>query len=549
MSPPPGNFPPNTTRAIRHETIGPNGERVTVTWNSTNITIPGLPNQQPILPRPFPHPPGFALPPRASPGPPGDAISQILARARVGLQTTRQELDNVRVLLQGREGATVTTPPAWRIDRIRHHVQNLAQGLDQVQRDLASLVADPLMVQNQDVVTLQQSANGLRGHAENLNSMLDRAASEQASSTHNAGPSPILSTSGGTEPQPATLQIQTPQSTSTSSLATSGPELFILSSPQGPVGVLFDQRGTYSTAPMAPTLPFQAFTQQFSANRQLLAGIGQQLAQNSTQLHHQLAAGRPVQNDQAAAGAQPTGDQLAAENHNQNQNVNHAEAAAPVAEQDRLGIWAGHAWLIFKLACFIYLFAGNGGWYRPIMMGIAAAIVYLAQIGLFEEQFNRVRQHFEALLPLADRAGQNQGQNNQPQRTEPDRDLTPEQAAARLVQQHNDQRMGWVRQSLRGAERAFALFVASLWPGIGEGMVQAQEDRARAERQAEEERQRQEEEARQREADAQQAEHDEKRDAGEEKVEGPGSAEGPSESSTSSKGKEKVEVAEEGSSS
>ena len=48
----------------------------------------------------------------------------------------------------------------------------------------------------------------------------------------------------------------------------------------------------------------------------------------------------------------------------------------------------GHAWLIVKLLFFMYFFAGGGGWYRPVMIGTIAAVVYLANLGIFEGQFD-----------------------------------------------------------------------------------------------------------------------------------------------------------------
>jgi hypothetical protein len=88
---------------------------------------------------------------------------------------------------------------------------------------------------------------------------------------------------------------------------------------------------------------------------------------------------------------------------------------------------------------------------------------------------------------------------------------------------------------MRTIERSFAIFVASLWPGIGERMVHAQEERIRAERAAEEERQKQEEEKARVEAEAQ--EHRE--------VSKTTPENGPDgQPSSSAKGKEKAVVAE-----
>ncbi|KAF2120300.1 hypothetical protein BDV96DRAFT_485955 [Lophiotrema nucula] len=508
---PPGspfNFPPGTTRIIRHEAIGPNGERYTTTINNTTITIPAGPHQQPILPRPFPHPPHIPGPIRP-PGQVGDNVDQLLGRVRNGLLAARQEMDNVRVLFQGpggqpmgRSSMASVNPPTWRIEQIRQHVRNLGRNLDQVQQGLASILAEPSLAQNPDVLSLQAAANELRAHAEHLNASLDElqgaSSAEPTPPTTNTSSGSVPSTSPQ-EAQASTTQAPSQQTARIPPATSPGPELFLLSSPQGPVGVLFDQRGTYTTAPL-----------------------------------------------QTAAGAQPQQDQQAPPNQNQNQN----QAQNPAAEQDRLAIIAGHMWLFFKLAFFVYIFAGGDGWYRPIMMGIVAAIVYLAQLGIFENQFNRIRQHFEALLPMPERPGQNQAQAQgaggqaqaQQQRLEPDRNLTPEQAAQRIIQQQQENHpLGWIRQHTRTVERAFALFVASLWPGLGERMVQAQEEREREERRAEEERQRQEEERQQQEA--QQAEQKAEASASEEsKEQDPSATEGVP---RSSKGKEKAEVAPE----
>lgn len=229
---------------------------------------------------------------------------------------------------------------------------------------------------------------------------------------------------------------------------------------------------------MVPTLPFQNFTQQFSANRQLIASIGQQMAQN-TQLHHRLAAAQPTQNQQPTAGAQPAAGQAQIPPQNPNPPVIQAQ---PI---DRLGFILGHIWLVLKFVLFVYFFASGGSWYRPIAITLLALVAYLAQVGALEHRLERVRRQFEALLPLADRAAQDANRAaNAPGANagaEPGQDLTPEETARRLLQERQNQRRGWVRETMRSVERAFGLFVASFVPGIGERMVQAQEERRRAE--------------------------------------------------------------------
>jgi hypothetical protein len=424
-----------------------------------------------------------------------DSTQRLLPRIQTIFQETQRDMDNVRTLLQptrepgtqpDRPSVSNSSPlnlPLWRIDPIRQHLNTINQNLNIVERALALLPTEP------EVVTLRRSLTEIRVDALELNIILDR---QQAA----AVPSQPSNSATSTQPQTASV-----------SMPTDAPaELFLLSSPQGPVGLLFDQHGTYTTAPMVSTLPFQSFTTQFAQNRQLIAGLGHQMAQGSNQLHTQLASLRPTPTQQPETGGQAH-DQNQAQNQMQNQNQNananaNANANQP-EENDRMVNVFGHLWLIFKLAAFVYFFAGGGGLYRPIMLGIVAGVVYLAQVGVFQEQFNLVRRHFEALFPVGALADHVAQPNNQRQ-TQQRGNLSPEEAARRLLQQRRDERFGWIRDSMRTVERAFALFVASLFPGVGERMVHAQEERERLERvAAQEERERQEEEARRREEEAQ----------------------------------------------
>lgn len=488
----------NHTRTVRQEGIGPNGERWTVTWNNTTNLAFNPNQQQPVLPRPFPHPsPGFGLPPQRIPSSSlGNVSDQMLQRIRRAMEYARQEMENVRVLIQppGGQAASVgalaaANPPAWRVDQIRLSVRNLITGLDNVDRGLASLVADPLMAQNRDFVSLQQSASDLRRQAEEFNRLLD-----QLPRSDTARPT---SSSTDTNTQPASTQAQDTARSQTADVPT---ELFILSSPQGPVGILFDQRGTYSTAP--PTMSFQSFFQQFNANRYQLGNLGRQIAVQN-HMPRLPAHVLPPTGTPTAQGQQPAQNANQAPGQVQNQNANPAQPAAaapaPGVQVNRVDNIAGHLWLIFKLAVFVYFFAGGGGWYRPLVICLVAGVVYVAQVGIFEEHFEAVRGYLVTLLPAGalgfpERVAAQQGQNRQnvnapgrqDQRAQPTRNPTPEQAARRLQQHHHNQRFGWVRETARTTERGFAIFVASLWPGIGERMVQAQEERVRAEREAEE---------------------------------------------------------------
>ncbi|KAF1837418.1 hypothetical protein BDW02DRAFT_544019 [Decorospora gaudefroyi] len=516
------NLPNNGGQTVRQERVGPNGARWTVTYNQVNIPAR---LQQPNAPFPVPHNLGLGLPPLPTGPPPSvEASQRVLPRIRTSLLAASREMGNIRALLHtpGETGnpASFSSVPAWRMGHARRHLVILNQNLDLVDWGLTTLSTDALFAQNPEMVALRRSALQLRADVLELNMIVERQeggaapnlTSQSASAASFNDPSSSAPPGAPIMTPAVPTTSQTPSWNVTETMPAGAPaELFLLSSPQGPVGILFDQQGTYTTAPMVSTLPFQAFTNQFAQNRQLIAGLGQQMAQGPNQLHSQLANIQPTPTQQPMAGGQAQ-DQNQAQDQVRNDNQNFDPNANPAAENDRVGNVAQHLWLIVKLAAFVWFFSGGNGLYRPIMLGIIAALIYLAQVGIFEDQINLARRHFEALLPigaLADGAAQ---PNNQGQGQQRAGNVTPEETARRLLQQRQTQRFGWARDSMRTIERAFALFVASLFPGVGERMVHAQEERVRLERvAAEEERQRQEDEARRREEEAQAQQDGEKK--------------------------------------
>lgn len=166
----------------------------------------------------------------------------------------------------------------------------------------------------------------------------------------------------------------------------------------------------------------------------------------------------------------------------------------------------GHLWLLIRLFGFVYFFTSGAGWYRTMLLGFCALFVFVAQIGILRPLqraiWDPIRRHVEALVPLAVNNG-NAGANGGPAQpngpggpaTQPD----PRQMADRILQNRNGER-GLVRRNVRRVERAMALFIASLVPGVGERHIAAR-DAAEAARQAiereREEQARREEEARQ----------------------------------------------------
>jgi hypothetical protein len=416
-------------------------------------------------------------------------------------------VDNVRTLLapsavedalsSAQSPSGSATFPSWRAERIREHLRTITHNLNMVESGLS----DPAMQLNMDVIALRQAASDVRRQANEFSRTLDAQEAR-------TGAELTQSQSHGASAAAASDPLVAMATAATRTLPSDAPqELFLLSSPQGPVGVLFDQRGTYTTAPFTTSLSSQTFIEQFNQNRQLIAGLGQHIVQSSHNLHNQLGSVQPTPTQQPgqAHAEQPHLNDAAAQqiiqNIIQNRNERQAANAPPAnpdapAENERVINVAGHLWLIFKLACFVYIFAGGGGWYRPLMLGSIAIIVYIVQLGVFEQQFNVVRRHFEALLPNPERVAQRDGGRDQRSAAER-RNVTPEEAARRLLLQQRNNQFGWVREGMRTLERGVAIFVASLWPGIGERMVHAQEERERLERvAASEEQERLEEERR-----------------------------------------------------
>ena len=157
----------------------------------------------------------------------------------------------------------------------------------------------------------------------------------------------------------------------------------------------------------------------------------------------------------------------------------------------------GHIWLLVRLFGFVYFFTGGGGHIRTIFLGLCALIVFVAQSGIFrpflQSIWEPLRQHMENLLPLAanDRIGQGANAGNNANRTHnrtasgAEVGPTPHQAAERLLREQELRDGSIIRQNLRRLERALALFVASLVPGVGERHIAAR-DAAEAARREEE---------------------------------------------------------------
>ncbi|KAK8177703.1 hypothetical protein IWX90DRAFT_27226 [Phyllosticta citrichinensis] len=193
--------------------------------------------------------------------------------------------------------------------------------------------------------------------------------------------------------------------------------------------------------------------------------------------------GRPAQQGQPAQPAQaPVAEPAPVPA--QGPEAGPGNAAVP------LGAIAAHFWLLLRIFGMLWLFSGSG-WRRTLMMAFCGLVVYVFQAGIFGavlgDRIDGFRRHFEALVGVPPQpgaqAGNGQNPNDGHQEANADeaprrrrREPSPEEVAQRILREREDQRRTWFRDTIQGAERLVALFVASLWPGLGERMVAAREE-------------------------------------------------------------------------
>ncbi|KAI1429573.1 hypothetical protein F5Y12DRAFT_710059 [Xylaria sp. FL1777] len=284
------------------------------------------------------------------------------------------------------------------------------------------------------------------------------------------------------------------------------PEVYILSSPNGPRAVLLNGNlGTYyssqlrSYQPMGLPLPPMTFGN--------ASGIAP----------HVRHAGLPhiVQRPPLGSGnASIPQNNPPPVQQPQLQREHELQVPGPIQAQFGHGmdnpqiqairlvqIWP-HIWMIIRLALFIWWFTSpTSSWYRWITVVSIAITLFIINTGVLnpvaEQIWVPLRRHLENLIPAAaDAQGRHQqrpvaenaqgGDVNGANAARP-RDPNPADAAARLVQQRREDNANWLLNQARRLERAGILFIASLAPGLAERHIAQVEAEARAERQRQQE--------------------------------------------------------------
>ncbi|KAF2216543.1 hypothetical protein CERZMDRAFT_109412 [Cercospora zeae-maydis SCOH1-5] len=269
-----------------------------------------------------------------------------------------------------------------------------------------------------------------------------------------------------------------------SSSSPSDVRCYLLSSPSGPQALLISPEfGVYRT---------QNYTLQPMPTSQSTAATTRPDA--------------PPGNQEQAVAAQPAVAQVQV-------------AQAAIAQQDGLGILGAglinHMWLLMRILIFAYFILGaNLGWQRPLAL-VAIAVGFwllrqgpLGEGGILRRWWDGVLNQDARAQPVA-AAGQQQDREGAGA-LRPGQMPTPAQVAQRILEEERQQRnnrLAWLREQIRPAERAIALLVASLWPGVGEAYVRALEAEERRRNEEEIATRRREQEERQK------REEDEKKDA------------------------------------
>lgn len=306
-------------------------------------------------------------------------------------------------------------------------------------------------------------------------------------------------------PTPHHLLFPFPQHRATTQ-PSPGTMAWLLSSPNGPEALLFAPGHGYFWSARQPQQ-----SQTLTRETTLLAtsaASGQHVGESAdqSQLHANEAATNRNADVDAGAAQIALRQQQALPAQGQNQQGDQEE-------NDMFAFLIQRGWLFLRLYMFMFFLSDPGTWRRWLFLTIAIVVCILPRNNPLNDALALARRHIDNLLgppqpqarrqraaqTVVGRDGQQAQQNPsgnasarravRPGHVRGAVQMTPEEAAARLVRQHQDRNPNIIRDTLYRVEQAAALFLASLIPGVGERHVRAREEaRREAQRAAEEER-------------------------------------------------------------
>lgn len=256
---------------------------------------------------------------------------------------------------------------------------------------------------------------------------------------------------------------------SSTGLTTSSPNTtaWLLSTPVGPQALVFAPGHGYFSTSSSPSSTTAQLTPRNSTRHR------------TRHRHSQAPANGPA----AANRANPQPGPVIARPAVQGQ--------ANENEDDLFHLIVQRGWLFLRLYVFMFVLSEPGTWRRWILLAVAVIVCLLPRENPLRDLTNRVRAHIEGLVPIAAAPGQEQqGQQAggaqganvvaaRPAMAATVQQPGPGNAAATIMQQEQNQRNnnnGFVRETILRFERAVALFLASLVPGVGERHVRAREE-------------------------------------------------------------------------
>lgn len=288
---------------------------------------------------------------------------------------------------------------------------------------------------------------------------------------------------------------------------TTGPQVWLASSPTGPEALLFSPNHGFFTSARQLQRTTSAETR---APVSLTGGItdvsnGRPTASNQPQIQTQT-------NRENEGNAAPQG---------LNQQQGQARPAQPQQQQaqnaeenDIFGFIVQRGWLFLRLYMFMFVLSEPGTWRRWLLLIAAVIVCVLPRENPLNDALAAARRHLDNLIgpnqPQVQRQGQAPADHDATgqqgmQRPNAGAANTALQGATNLTPEPENRNQNSIINVLYRIEQAVALFLASLIPGVGERHVQAREDARRAAQQREEEERRRANEARETEGNSAQS--------------------------------------------
>ncbi|KAI4206030.1 MAG: hypothetical protein LQ346_001340 [Caloplaca aetnensis] len=493
---------PGNVNTVVRENQGPNGEGFRMVIQSASISRPhSRVNQRPH---------SQSHTPQRSPTP---ANATHNASSNIDISTSLPpQAANSLAMFQHRLSAIETSlaggsaPPEGVFDHARTYLENMANRPNALPAGLEVPLRTRL--NNLSLQAQRLRANFDNFHLHALANQQGMAGPTRSSPLQATPPVPIAGSQPGQQSVPGATAFNptsggapalgTSTLTGQSARASSASEIYLLSSPTGPHSLLIPPSGWYTTTlpPMMPPIP--PFQSSSFSQFVLPQSSSPHASPNNPPLNLQGPHANPP--NQPAAPPAPMHIAQAQQPQVQQQPGQNNQARDLARILIPLG---GHLWLLIRLFGFVYFFTAGGGHRRAILLGICAFIVFVANTGalrpLFHTLWEPVRRHVEGLIPLAAAGGRDEGQQR-PRRPQPAQqqqqgridnaaaadsngennnratqtsqrpnEPSPSDLADRLLRDRDEQSL------FRRAERAVALFVASLIPGVGERHIAARD--------------------------------------------------------------------------